>query len=1550
MWRARPIFVSSTFADMQAERDHLRTHVFPELEERLRQRRHNLEWVDLRLGVATASLGEGEAREMQVLKVCFAEIARCRPFLIVLLGDRYGWVPPAERISAAVVEEGYAGNVVGRSVTEMEIELGVFSRFGQQPRSLFYFRDPLPYAAMPTQLAALYSDAHSSDPQAQQRAEQLASLKQRIASRLPDRSRSYRVGWDGKTQRVTGLDDWGRAVLEDIWRELDAETATAVAKPEPSWQQMERDALEEYIEDRSRKFIGREAVLARLIQHATAPAMDGASWGRCLTGEPGSGKSALFGELVRRLRGCDLFLLAHAAGASPRASSFDDMLRRWIDELATAQGVSTGLTADSSRYALETAFRTLLADMAGGRRVVVAVDALELLGTTAWLPSVLPANVRFISTAVSGEHVEELRGRAGLDFEALPPLDAAEASSIALSICDRYHRALEPEVLGAILAKRGVAGPAWGNPLWIALALEALNLLDADDFARAVRDYSGSVAEKLRSLMLDFVAQLPTDVPGLYRTSFAQAEKIFGAPLSRAFIGLIAISRAGWREVDFRVLLPRVSGEPWDGLRFASLRRFFRGQLLQTGRSAQWNFAHGQMRIAADRYLAEIGMSQPQLHAEASKHLLELSREDPLRQTEVMVHLLRSDAPATAARFYGDSALSDAEELHATYALASEVLSKKGKEDRRGLKKVTDMLTAEVPSDTRSIVASRLVRELNQKVLTLRGELADQLELLTAAKKVFELIAENSPTNTGPLRVPSFATSEEARLQDLLDPLFNLAQVEDAIGDTLQAQGKLQAAADRYAASFKVWERSIDVQNEPAVKWALELFQLRCNRKISRILAMTGQFDKALEAYRSDRAGFERYMPSDFKLPWAAQFYGEYCEVLEGLGNIYKLRNQLAAALEVFRASSRIAEQMHHANPNSLKWFGQFARSRSRVYDVLRAQGDPAATQEADQNIHEMLTYITRVDPTNLSNQAELAKSFLKIGATLVPKSSFEFFQSALAISRRLAEVDPHNTDWQFLLSRSLSSMGDALEVNGQIEAALIDYVGAREIVWRLLGGDSSNSEWRLHMVSLVRKIAGILTSRGDQSGALSMYQVAYDVGRTINKSELDSTTWQVAIAESLIGMGSIHWEKGDQASAFDVFQKATQIYERLIKDDPSNAMHLFSLSHCHERLGDVFLASGRLEEALGHFQAAREKLLPVATASPEIQAWQTNLSIANERIGTVLRKQGNFSAALEAFRASHAIILRLVDAYPGQLQFLIFLSISHHRFAELYVDLGDLDAARSAYEACVMVRKHAAEVSPDNPQSTAALAAAYGNLGTFLTKLGKRQEAAKLIETGRLMLKSLLEKQPDNRTWQVWLKALDDGLQDALNPASARPNQSQPAVIAVAPASRPHLEQIVDTETFPPASAPQPFPPQGTSQPEQQAVRGSQSAPTSPAPRRRGSLRAIASGLRHAFKFKGRSTRAELWLFLLFSVIALFAAAVVDVSIFKGQKILPIVGSTLLLLVIPILSLLVRRLHDFGRTGWWLLIVLVPYVGPLFLLVLLLWRSDPSPNKYGPR
>ncbi|MCP4042110.1 MAG: DUF4062 domain-containing protein [Gammaproteobacteria bacterium] len=70
---------------------------------------------------------------MQRLKVCLAEVKRSRPFFVALLGDRYGWIPPAERIQAATREARFQGQVAGLSVTELEIDYGTLMAMVTSP-------------------------------------------------------------------------------------------------------------------------------------------------------------------------------------------------------------------------------------------------------------------------------------------------------------------------------------------------------------------------------------------------------------------------------------------------------------------------------------------------------------------------------------------------------------------------------------------------------------------------------------------------------------------------------------------------------------------------------------------------------------------------------------------------------------------------------------------------------------------------------------------------------------------------------------------------------------------------------------------------------------------------------------------------------------------------------------------------------------------------------------------------------------------------------------------------------------------------------------------------------------------------------------------------------------------------------------------------------------------------------------------------------------------------------------------------------------------------
>jgi hypothetical protein len=92
------IFVSSTFSDLKAERNALQAYVFPRLRELCEEHHARFQPIDLRWGVSSeASL------DQQAMNICLGEVARCqkvspRPNFIVLLGDRYGWMPPPAQI------------------------------------------------------------------------------------------------------------------------------------------------------------------------------------------------------------------------------------------------------------------------------------------------------------------------------------------------------------------------------------------------------------------------------------------------------------------------------------------------------------------------------------------------------------------------------------------------------------------------------------------------------------------------------------------------------------------------------------------------------------------------------------------------------------------------------------------------------------------------------------------------------------------------------------------------------------------------------------------------------------------------------------------------------------------------------------------------------------------------------------------------------------------------------------------------------------------------------------------------------------------------------------------------------------------------------------------------------------------------------------------------------------------------------------------------------------------------------------------------------------
>ena len=107
----------------------------------------------------------------------------------------------------------------------------------------------------------------------------------------------------------------------------------------------------------------------------------------------------------------------------------------------------------------------------------------------------------------------------------------------------------------------------------------------------------------------------------------------------------------------------------------------------------------------------------------------------------------------------------------------------------------------------------------------------------------------------------------------------------------------------------------------------------------------------------------------------------------------------------------------------------------------------------------------------------------------------------------------------------------------------------------------------------------------------------------------------------------------------------------------------------------------------------------------------------------------------------------------------------------------------------------------------------------------------------------------------------------------------------------------------------------------------------------------AVRSVLTQYANFSGRARRSEFWWFYLAQVLASIVAGIID-----GILGVTILGVILALgLLIPTLAVGVRRLHDIGKSGWWLLIGLVPLVGAIVLIVFACQDGQPGTNQWGP-
>jgi WD40 repeat protein len=561
-WKTVRVFISSTFRDMQAERDHLVRFVFPKLRQELLQRRIHLVDVDLRWGVTS---------EQDALSVCREVVDECRPRFLCMLGGRYGWVPPGKT----------------RSITADEVHYGVLDRdLTSRGFAYFYFRDPSATAAI-----VEVAPGEFREPAGSHGADALAELKTAIveAGLQPF---IYRAQWDDQSRRLTDLKAFGDRVYADLMRSIDEEYGGQASERLDEFAE-ENSAMEAFVEERTERFFlgSRVAVLNELLAHAAATGSDGYL---CLVGEPGSGKSALLAHASQHPTlnaQAATLLISHFVGASPGSTDVRRTLRRLCNELKAGYPDITAEIPDDPEK-LKVAFSDFLRQSCAKKRVVIILDAVNQFDSSQqtaglrWLPEALPDNARVILSTLPGPMLDDLRQRHQPPREVtVKPLDVKDCEAIITEFLRRYRKAMTPQQRDELLKKADA-----GIPLYLLAVLEELRTLGTyEEIAARIAALPPTTLE----LFTWILKRLEND-DGFRDASGGK----IGRELVSRFVSLMGASRHGLDQQELVELLS--PGDPQGNV--AALLQLLRPYLMQRGELLV--FYHGQFREAvATAYL-----------------------------------------------------------------------------------------------------------------------------------------------------------------------------------------------------------------------------------------------------------------------------------------------------------------------------------------------------------------------------------------------------------------------------------------------------------------------------------------------------------------------------------------------------------------------------------------------------------------------------------------------------------------------------------------------------------------------------------------------------------------------------------------------------------------------------------------------------------------------------------------------------------------------------------------------------------------------------------
>lgn len=486
------VFISSTFRDMQDERDYLMKRTFPKLRKLAAERDVTLTELDLRWGIT-----EEEAKSGKVVEICLREIENSIPFFIGIIGNRYGWVPEREDLGGSVAERFADVNKYIEqhlSVTEMEMQFGVLSR-DEDMHAYFYIKEQKEDADNP---------------------EMLNRLKEEVfKSKYP--SSSYK-----------SPEDLAAQVEEAFINLLDS------LFPDGNLSELEKERIgqrsflnqlcQNYIKD-EKNFDTLDSWLADEDSHQFV-----------VTGASGLGKSALIANWLKQKlsdNSCEYNIIYHFTGNGGSESNSEHITKAIANEIKDIYGWE--YDNSETEVKLEDLFVRVSAE--GNKPLLIVIDAINQIVDVDnakllnWLP-IPTKGIKILFSTLEDDRTMEVFKHRNYPVFTLHPLDIERRSQMVRSYLKLYAKSLTEKQI-----ERIVSDSQCENTLVLKSLLDEL--------------INFGIYEKLDERIEYYLAAESID--DFYQALLASYEKEYieyGDNFVKNILSLIAVSRNGLSEEE----------------------------------------------------------------------------------------------------------------------------------------------------------------------------------------------------------------------------------------------------------------------------------------------------------------------------------------------------------------------------------------------------------------------------------------------------------------------------------------------------------------------------------------------------------------------------------------------------------------------------------------------------------------------------------------------------------------------------------------------------------------------------------------------------------------------------------------------------------------------------------------------------------------------------------------------------------------------------------------------------------------------------------------